>query len=127
MKLFNKIKSFCEDTFNFICNNSYRPLIFKDKFKILLTHIDDYYQICNSNINPNEIISNDLNNLVNGNLNKNYISLNGNNNANNMNFDIDIKNESNSMLKSNYNDNKIKLKNYNQLKQGMNRYNNNFV
>ena len=48
------IKRNCDENFNYICNNSYRENVFKDKLTILLVHIHDYKNNYNSkNINKN--------------------------------------------------------------------------
>ena len=111
LKIFNIIKKNCEDTFNFISNNSYRPNIFRHKLNTLLTHINDYYQMNNFNLNSTD----DLNNINNINMdllsNKSYtINMNINNQK------TDLFNE---------NDNMIKLKDYRGFNGGTNRYDNN--
>ena len=118
LKVFNMIKLNCEETFNFICNNSYRPNIFKDKLNILLTHINDYYTTYNSKNNNSTI-----------NLNPNYMSIinNGNQiyNANSLNTRYGnnlIENNKINLFRSGFNNN-ISLRNNNQFRGGVDRYN----
>ena len=119
------IKSNYEDTLNFICNNEFRQNIFKDKLNLILTHINDYYQMCDSiNKKRNE-------------LNHNFINANDNNKINNFksanflmnnNYGMYMNRNNNkiNLFKSNYNkDNNIEVQNYGQ-SGGYNRYDNNF-
>ena len=61
IKLFNKIKSFCEDTFNFIYNNYTKQNAIKTKLNILLEHIHDYNMIYNED--KNQIYSGKIKNM----------------------------------------------------------------
>ena len=116
LKIYNIIKKNCEDTFNFICNNTYRENVFKHKLNTLLMHINDYYQMNNYNTKSLD----DLNN-INLPSNKSYtININRNTNLlNNYNYNKINDDEDD-------NDNIIQLKNYGKYKGRMDRYNNNF-
>ena len=117
LKIYNIIKRNCEDTFNFISNNSYRQNIFRYKLNTLLTHINDYYQMNNFKLDTVDDSNNISNMDINLLRNKSYtINTNKNNMQMHLIDDNDYDNDNNM----------IKLKNYNRLNEGMDRYNNNF-
>ena len=53
LNVFNTIKSYYEEAYNFISNNSNRQDICKDKLNLLLSHIGDYNQNYNHNNKKN--------------------------------------------------------------------------
>ena len=122
LKIYNMIKSNYEETLNFICNNEFRHNIFKDKLNIILTNINDYYQMCDSinkkrnklNLNYISLNNNDINNLKSSNFIMN----------NNYEMYMDRNNNKINIFKSSYNNN-IDNNNYKQ-NGGYNRYNNDF-
>ena len=121
LKVFNIIKSYCEDTFNFISNNSDRQDIFKDKFNILLSHIEDYNQNYYNNfkkdINLDYIINN--NRYSNNRMSNDY-------NGNRMNFLLsNLNNKRINTFRSTANNN-IRLNNFRKLGGITDRYNYNF-
>ena len=121
------IKLNCKDTFNFICNNSYRPNIFKDKLNILLTHIDDYYNNYNINKINNEMFLSDSINNKRNNLNLNFINSKNNGNPiynNRYSNNLNINNNKINLFRSSFNNNN--LRNNNQYRGGIDRYNYNF-
>lgn len=122
LKIFNMIKSYCEDAFNFISNNSDRQDVCKDKLNMLLSHIDDYNKNYSNNnkkdinldysVNIHKYSNNRMGNDYNGNrMNLLLSSLNNNNRIN-------------TFRSNTYNT--IKLNNYNKLGGNMDRYNYNF-
>jgi hypothetical protein len=121
LKIFNKIKSYCEDTFNFISNNSDRQDVCKDKLNMLLSHIEDYNQNYSNN-NKKDInldYSVYLNKYENNRISNDY-------NGNKMNLLLSsLSNNRINTFRSNIN-NPIKINNYNKFGGIMNRYNYNF-
>ena len=122
LQIFNKIKSYCEDAFNFISNNSDRQDVCKDKLNMLLTHIDDYNQNYRNNNKK------DINLDYSANINKYSNNRMGNDyNGNRMNLllsSLNNNNRINTFRSNNYNS--IKLNNYNKFGGNMDRYNYNF-
>jgi hypothetical protein len=122
LKIFNKIKSYCEDTFNFISNNSDRQDVCKDKLNMLLSHIEDYNQNYSNNNNKKDInldYSVYLNKYENNRISNDY-------NGNKMNLLLSsLSNNRINTFRSNIN-NPIKINNYNKFGGIMNRYNYNF-
>jgi len=121
LNIFNTIKSYCEEAFNFISNNSNRQDICKDKLNLLLSHIGDY----NQNYNHNN--KKDINLDYSVNIHKYSNNRGGNDyNGNRMNLLLSsLNNNRINTFRSNAN-NTFKLNNYMKFGGISDRYNYNF-
>ena len=109
------IKSYCDETFNFINNNSSRQDLYKDKLNMLLKNINEYMKHYNGNKNNKNLIN--LNYLII--IKKNNL----NSNINNIKINDENKNNRINTFRSTNFNNKTMFNNYSKFGGIINRYN----